>query len=493
MSDLASALLHYGDSDGTQIAVSDADSRLTRAEQIAWVAGAAEDLGPAPETIGILGPNGVEWAVAFLAASIAGKTIVPVPAFFSKAQRAHLIRDAGIERLLVTSQRVDDSDASIASHVLTSRRTSLRPAQIRDGGLIIYTSGSTGTPKGVRLVSGQALWSAHALASVIGASANDKYLSLLPLPMLLEIICGIMIPSLVGGAVYYERAVAESVGSGHASDVLGAFERTKPTTSVMVPQLLALYVAQLLAAGKRPPESLRFVAIGGAPLPPAIAVAAQRLRIPAYEGYGLSECASVVAVNCPEASRAGSVGRPIPGLLIDIEDGGIVVQGPSVMDGYLGAAPSTPHRWQTGDMGRLDPDGFLWVLGRRDNLIVTPYGRNVSPEWIETMLGGDPRIEASVVCQGGDPLQLSALLVPSRNSEPWMQAASQDSLNDLVAHACRNAPEYARPKSVIVISRASAVERGLFTANGRVRRAGAAQFLQDRTLNQSQQVAHDSV
>ena len=162
------------------------------------------------------------------------------------------------------------------------------PAQDGGGELIIYTSGSTGNPKGVRLLRSQALWSAETLAKAIGASSEDKYLSVLPLPLLLELICGIVIPVLVGGSVHYDGAAAQSVGVGAPCNIAEAFERARPTTSVLVPQLLALYAGQLMAAGERPPKELQFVAVGGAAVPPALAQAARQLGIPAYEGYGLS-------------------------------------------------------------------------------------------------------------------------------------------------------------------------------------------------------------
>ena len=477
---LASALAHQADLNGHAVAMSDHRRVLSRSELAAWVAGAAADLDPTSETIGIFGENSIEWAVAFLAASVAGKTIVPVPTFFSKEQRNHLIRDAGIDRIVVTDVK-DLKDHTLPSplHPLSQRRDAAPPIQARDGGLIIYTSGSTGKPKGVRLASGQALWSSTALAEASNASAEDKYLSVLPLPMLLELICGIMIPVLVGGLVHYDGAVAQSVGAGTYSNIAEVFERTQPTSSVFVPQLLALYVAQLSASGRRPPETLRFIAVGGAPVPHALSLAAKKLGIPVYEGYGLSECASVVAVNRPGACREGSVGCPLPGLQIEIEDDEIIVQGPSVMDGYL-HTDAAPRRWRTGDMGSLDPDGFLRIHGRYDNLILTPYGRNVNPEWIETMLMGNPNIGASILCQVGNPAQLTVLLIPSRVGDSWFQTASECEIQSLVARGCEAAPEYARPKGAIVVSREEAVHRGLFTPNGRIIRSEAARYVHDK-------------
>ena len=146
----------------------------------------------------------------------------------------------------------------------------------------------------------------------------------------------------------------------------------------MVPQLLALYVAQLLATGSRPPATLRFVAVGGAPVP--CSSAAMRLGIPLFEGYGLSECCSVVALNRPGATRAGSVGQPLEGLRVQIEDGEIVVEGPSLMDGYLHEQLITALSLAHGRSRVLDKDGFLTVYGRRDNLIIAPSGRNIDPD-----------------------------------------------------------------------------------------------------------------
>jgi long-subunit acyl-CoA synthetase (AMP-forming) len=480
MAELAQALSRHSETDGRRLAMSDGGQMLSRAELAQRVAGAAAELRNAPETIGLFGANGIEWAVAFLAASVAGKTIVPIPPFFSKDQIAHLVRDAGITGLLVTSPAdFGVHGLSLPAQLLSPRRDSAFPSETGDSGLIIYTSGSTGRAKGVRLASGQALWSAKALAEVSGASADDKYLSVLPMPMLLEAICGILVPVLVGGSVHYDGEIAQSVIAGSAVNIAAAFERERPTTSVLVPQLLALYAAQLAASGTRPPESLRFVAVGGAPLPPAHAAAAARLGITFFEGYGLSECSSVVAVNRPGARRPGTVGRALPGLTVEIDNGEIVVEGPSVMDGYLHGG-SAAKRWRTGDLGSLDTDGFLTVHGRRDNLIVMPNGRNVSPEWIEAMLAGDPRIGACTLHLAGNPARLAVLLIPSRRGEEWFAAASPQDLMALVGKACEAAPDYAQPKSVFAVPPVEASACRLFTPNGRIRRAEAARLINNK-------------
>jgi len=479
MDKLAQALTHHGVAAASRIAMSDSRRSITRSELAAWVAGITQDLGPGHEAVGIFGNNSLEWAAAFLAASVAGKTVVPVPAFFSEGQRDHLIRDSGISRIIYTDAESPHSDQNLDNVYRLRELHAGEFLQNSGGGLIIYTSGSTGNPKGVQLESGQALWSAETLAKVIGAGSQDKYMSVLPLPLLLELICGIMIPVLVSGSVHYDSAAAQSVGVGAPFNIAEAFERAKPTTSVLVPQLLALYAGQLAASGEQPPKELRFVAVGGAPVPPALSHAARQLGIPVYEGYGLSECASVVALNRPGASREGSVGQPLPGLEVAVEDGEIVVQGPTVMDGYL-HGDAAPRRWRTGDAGSLDSDGFLTVYGRLDNLIVTPYGRNLSPEWIETTLLGDPRIGACVLSQAGDPPRLTVLLIPSRLGEGWFRTTTEREIAAQIARACEGAPEYARPQKATIISRDEAAAQGLLTPNGRPRRAEVQRYLHDQ-------------
>ena len=125
------------------------------------------------------------------------KTIVPIPAFFSDQQCAHIIRDASVVRVIV-SDRERPETLPVPFFCPRESRRDKPPGLSRDGGLIIYTSGSTGAPKGVRLQSGQALWSAQTLAREISAGREDRYLSVLPFPLLLELICGIIIPVLVG-------------------------------------------------------------------------------------------------------------------------------------------------------------------------------------------------------------------------------------------------------------------------------------------------------
>jgi long-subunit acyl-CoA synthetase (AMP-forming) len=236
----------------------------------------AADLKGQPGTIGIYAPNGIGWAVAQLACAFAGKIVVPLPTFFSPAQLRHVVRDASVDLILASEQTSAPAlQSGVPTHVIDIHRVGAGLPDVVDGfGQIIYTSGSTDQPKGVRHQSGQIAWSAAALGSATGAAATDSYLSVLPLPLLLETICSIFIPTLLGAYVHFDAGLAEQVGRGDATGIAKAFETHRPTMSVLVPQLLKHWVAELQAVRQTAPSSLRFVAVGGAPVPTQIANAA---------------------------------------------------------------------------------------------------------------------------------------------------------------------------------------------------------------------------
>jgi long-subunit acyl-CoA synthetase (AMP-forming) len=277
--------------------------------------------------------------------------------------------------------------------------------------------------------------------------------------------------------VHFDADLTEKIGRGDATGMAKAFENHRPTTSVLVPQLLKHWVAELQSVGLTAPSSLRFVAVGGAPVPRQIANAAWSLGIPVHEGYGLSECCSVVALNRPEERRSGTVGRPLRGLSVSIDDGEIVVDGPSIMDGYLGQGPAI-RPWRTGDLGTVDRDGLLTVHGRKDSLLVTSFGRNVSPEWIETMLLADPRIAFCGVAGHGEP-HLTALLIPAARGATWFARATRADILQLLADRCSDAPDYAVPRDCVVVSLQEALNNRLLS-NGRPVRKEIGRFVQDR-------------
>jgi len=472
-SDIMLALQRFAAVYDGATAISDDDNTLTRAGLSARVSGFAEELRPLPQTIGLLGENGIEWVIAQLAGWLAGKTVVPLPTFFSAAQLGHIVSDTGITHVITTAgvQEIASKLGVATLGVSLARRESF-PEVTPGGGQIIYTSGSTGQPKGVRLTLAQINGSALRLAKATNASRSDTYLSVLPLPLLLETICAICVPILAGARSHFASAVATAVARGRTDGIAAAFVQHRPTTSVVVPQVLAAWVEQLVTDAKQAPRGLRFVAVGGAPVGADLVEGAWSLGIPVHEGYGLSECCSVVAVNRPGQRKTGTVGQTLPGLNVYIEGGEILVDGPTVMDGYLHAGPAA-RPWRTGDLGDIDSQGYLTVYGRKDNLIVTSYGRNVSPEWVEAMLLADRRFAACAVLGHAEP-HLSALIIPSASGSEWIAQAPRAHVLMAMATACREAPAYAVPRDFVVLSPDEAARRNLLTSNGRFRRAGVA-------------------
>jgi len=193
--------------------------------------------------------------------------------------------------------------------------------------------------------------------------------------------------------------------------------------------------------------------------------------VPVHEGYGLSECCSVVAVNRPGDRRAGTVGRPLPGVQVTIEDGEIVVSGPTVMRGYLTESQKI-ESWSTGDTGNFDPDGFLIVTGRKDNVIVTSAGRNIHPEWIEEAIVGDRRIKRCVVVEYES--ELVAVVIPMMLRYVGIAG---DAGSRRIRHS--RCSDYAKPRRYLAISDHEFHRLDLLTSNFRPRRGAIRRLVSD--------------
>jgi long-chain acyl-CoA synthetase len=397
--------------------------------------------------IGLLMDNSCAWAVCDLAIAASGAVCIPVPPFFSPAQMAHLIADAGIDTLLSDQLQAVAAMAGAPGETLevagraigvfrlpVGERKPLPPGTAK----ITYTSGTTGQPKGV-CITGEAIERVSiSLASTVEGTLADRSLSLLPLSTLLENIGGLYAPLYVGSrAAVPSLASCGFEGSSRVRPdaFIGAFYRFTPTTVILVPQLLKLLV-ETLSAGATLPDTLRFVAVGGAPTSEALVGRAWSLGLPVYEGYGLSEATSVVCMNRPTDIRIGSVGRPLPHVSVRIaRDGEIMVAG-DLFAGYLGDTAIVDEEWATGDIGFFDADGYLHVTGRKKTAYATAYGRNVSPEWVESELTGQAVIVQAAVFGEGRAANV-ALVVPRPD-------ATRAQVEAAVMSANARLPDYAR-------------------------------------------------
>ena len=410
--------------------------------------------------------NGVDALLWDLALLFEGLTCLPLPPFFSPAQRSHCLHQSQADTVI--GEPALDAELQAAGYVNLGglwRKHRAGPGQVPAGtAKLTFTSGTTGTPKGVCLSAHSLLRVVRELEQASQPTAPQHHLTLLPLAILLENL-GCYAALLAGATVSVPGLKTLGIQGASGVDVprlLGVLAARAPHSMILVPQLLLLLVG---AAEQNAfnPRSLRFVAVGGARVSTQLLARAQQVGLPVYEGYGLSECASVVCLNRPQACRPGSVGRPLPHLQVKLaEDGEVLIKGSALL-GYLGQPPHTDEWWPSGDLGEFDAEGFLYLKGRKKHQFVTSFGRNVNPEWVEAELTQGRHIAQAFVYGEAMPHN-HALLWPHRPdcSDAQMDAA--------VARANQGLPDYAQVHRWTRLDQPFTASNGLLTANGRPRR-----------------------
>ena len=460
---LFAAMRAYGDRPALREDGRELDFRETLRE-VAVRAGRLRDTGCRRVAIAL--DNGIDWALWDLAALHAGVVCVPLPAFFSAAQVAHVLDSAGIDTLIADDSRAFRTAGFGASHGQLALRPVEQPPALAAGTVkITYTSGSTGQPKGVCLDAATQFAVAHSLCQASRPSLVTRHLCVLPLATLLENIAGLYAPLLAGARV--ELLPMGDIGLGGAThfDVerfLATLARAEPHSAILLPQLLLMLVTAV-ERGAPLPQSLRFIAVGGGRTSPALLHRAEALGLPVFEGYGLSECGSVVCLNTPAERRIGTVGRPLPHAEVRIASHGeVLIRGPRML-AYLGEAACTDEWLPTGDLGHFDDD-FLVLHGRNKHQFVTAYGRNVNPEWVEAEL-----VQQLPIAQAwlhGEALPANvAVLVPRGPDVP------DAALAEAVAAVNRELPDYAQVHQWLRADGPFTPANRLATANGRLRRA----------------------
>lgn len=314
---------------------------------------------------------------------------------------------------------------------------------------IVYTSGTTGRPKGAMLTYGNHWWSAIGSSLNLGIRDDDRWLACLPLFHVGGL--SILFRSVIYGiaAVVHERFDAAAVNRAIEDD------------GVTIVSVVAAMLQRMLdeRGGRRYPPRLRAVLLGGGPAPRPLLEACAELGVPVVQTYGLTETASQVATLAPEDAlrRLGSAGKPLLPMELRIEREGhpvpagevgeIAVRGPSVTAGYWARPDATALAirggwFHTGDLGRVDADGYLYVLDRRDDLIISG-GENVYPAEVEAALLAHPAVEEAGVT-GAPDAEWGQVVVATVKLRPGGVATA----DELIAFCGQRLARYKLPRAI---------------------------------------------
>jgi long-chain acyl-CoA synthetase len=397
---------------------------------------------------------------------------------------------------------------------------------------IIYTSGTTGEPKGVMLTHGNLVSNMRGAADALDISQDDVALSFLPLSHAFErmvayvyLFCGVTIvfaesfdtvardmgrvrPTVLTGVprVYeklHARITETAAASGGAKATLFRWALTAGLArakAVLRGKTAGPLTSMAGAIGDRVVFSairaklggrLRFVASGSAPLSANVMEFFYAIGIPIIEGYGLTETAPILTFNPVNALRVGTVGRAIPGVELRIaDDGEILARGPNIMTGYFNKPEATAAAleggwFHTGDIGQIDPEGYLTITDRKKDLLVTSGGKKIAPQPIEAVLKHSPLV-AEAVLLGDRRKYAASLIVPEfkalerRLKDLGRPPGTREELiargdvialyQEIIDALNRELSQYERIKRIALLPREFTVESGELTPTLKVKR-----------------------
>jgi len=338
--------------------------------------------------IGILLPNSPEFVITFFAVLLSGKTAIPLNYLLEKSELEYIIKQAEITTVITSDyykEIKDFNDTAVELHAIDSTRLST----------ILYTSGTSGHPKGVMLSDDNLLSNVTDMKKSMRMECYT-ILSILPFFHGFGLTCGLLKPIISGGTV----VLAKRFNPKQVSELIEKYNIN-----------MLLSVPSVYGAFLRSPESnkslgnLDLCVSGGEALAKDIQNGFNKhFNQSIYEGYGLTETSPVISLNMPHAHKIGSVGKPLASVDVKFaDDDEIWVKGPNVMKGYykqpeLTDEVITKDGWfKTGDIGKLDNDGFLFITGRKKDMIISS-GENIFPAEIEHVLSEHPEIvECAVI------------------------------------------------------------------------------------------------
>lgn len=333
---------------------------------------------------------------------------------------------------------------------------------------LIYTSGTTGTPKGVMISQRNVVWTLESLRRATNLEVGPRMVSYLPLAHIAERLATHYLGTYLAGQVWYCPNLA---------DVLEYIQVARPTLFVGVPRVYEKFHSRLqarfaeaeglkakilhkaldlnaqrvdaeLEGRSGPPlaglldkialskvreglgmEDVDLAITAAAPISPDLVKFFHTIGVPLYEVYGMSENTGPATATLPGAIKVGSVGKPLPGVEVKTaEDGELMMRGGIVSEGYYKLEEETRETFDSegwlhsGDLARIDEDGYVWIVGRKKEIIITAAGKNVAPAKMETLLGNHPLI--SKACMVGDQRRFLSMIIALDHEEApaWAEA-----------------------------------------------------------------------
>ena len=463
--------------------------------------------------------NSLDWLLTDLAILLVSGVHVPIHPTLSGQQIIEQVQDCGAKLVLVSSdsqyekvsaaipdgnsatsldlisyartnatRQLKDIESAIDPPSDTAVRKAIEEAQGRTKpatlATILYTSGTTGEPKGVMLTHGNLASNAVASLSILNQRPADVRLCWLPLSHVFARTCDWYTTLAESGV---ELVLAES-----RDTILADCAEIRPTLINGVPYFFEKVARGVQEKGLPPtvlPQALggrmRVCMSGGAALPVHVAKFFTEGGVNLSQGYGLTETSPVITIN-PDTIRPASVGPVIPGVEVRIAaDGEIQTRGPHVMAGYWNKPEATAEAitngwFHTGDLGRLDEDGYLYITGRKKEILVTAAGKNVAPVFVETLLTQDQLILQAMVIGDGRKF-LSALLVIDESAaattlqqSDFAGASPEEGLRRLfesrIAERLRPAGEHEQVRRFHLLNRPFSIESGELTPTLKLRR-----------------------
>lgn len=429
------------------------------------------------DRIAILSESRPEWGIAFFASIQTGAITVPLDIKLTISELNSILSDClprilcvsehyldtarelknmipSIQEIFVIEEKPENCDFPSVYDVKGPEGNMGKERSLDETALIVYTSGTTGNPKGVMITFGNIISQLKDFEQVFRISSEDSLVSILPLNHLLELNVGFLGMLNCGARISYSKSL-------NPKEIGKVMKEREATYMIVVPlfvKMLKTSVEKEIKKSSKSAQNLfdtmyqiaKYVPIpvkrlmfkqviaqfggkmkgfvcGGATLDVEVGEFFERMGMPIYQGYGLTETSPTITSNTPKFNRIGSVGKPLPSVMVRISDEGeILAKGPNLMKGYYNKPEMTQevideNGWfHTGDIGEFDKDGYLYITGRIKNMIVLGGGKKIFPEEVEAVLEKSPLVKElcvmSVKIQGGSKdgtEEVCVVIVPS--------------------------------------------------------------------------------